>query len=438
MLSKTEQGQREAKKLPERPKNLNIEYHSDQLLSVPWNSLPQEGRDLRPSSRLSSTTPTLIDDGHFYAYPAQKENIMGANGDNNQIEGVFPFQRGETSRCSTLSRGTSLGYGSQGPSSSLVGFYSQSQSPTPSMSPSNYAGYSRRSIRGPPLAHSHLISRNSSNYGSYKNSYDYYRRRYPTYGNYQQESKNCPTATVREKPNIPMTGRPTSQQSHYYETIGFPNRTQPGKSTMTETISGTNPRKSEATIRNTFPSPRINNRKANEPFVSTTTVTQKSTTNMEVELRLPLGKFSNRKSNGRTSGGSSSILINGNDTKFNVNVGNGSGEECSGGTEIHIGQPRRETEVKTTVSHSNGKLQTQFGPENFSKTEWSNKEMSPNGRIPNTSDLNHHESNPSSGSYLGLKPEERITTGPNTFRRNSYDYAVKVTDLDKDSDPEFI
>jgi len=406
-----------------------------------WNSLP--GTE-RPSSRLSQTT--LTDDGNLYSYHTPSGDSHGMNGDSGHPDPTYPFPRGESSRCSNLSRGTSLGYGSQGPASVGV-----SHSPTPSMSPSNYNGYSgRRSAFGPPPAYSSMMSRNSPNLGSYKTSYEYYKRRYPGYGNYTRQhptttsSANClPTEPPREKPTttvtMTMTGRPNSQQPNYYEIIGSRNKStqpDPKTSTMTEPISSSAPKKSENHIRTTFPSPRLNKRKGNEPFVSTTTVTQKSTTNMEVELRLPFGKFSHRGANGRASNGS--ILINGNDTKLNVNVEN-CGSECAGGTKIHIGQPRSETEVKTTVSHSSGN-----GP--TVKTHFDCCDRPTKDRNENVGDSNPPKSQPNEpsgpGYHLKSQKIDVVPVSSSSFgegpRRKSYDFAVNVRDLDRNSNREFV
>jgi hypothetical protein len=153
------------------------------------------------------------------------------------------------------------------------------------MSPSAYPETSKGpTSTSPPNV---VASRN------YKNYYDYYRRRYPTYT---------------------YAGPNTKPISHYEVVQKIPE-------------AKAEPKKID-----------------DQQLVSTTTTTVNSTTNMQVELLLPLGKMSSlRKMQNQNGTNSNGKLVANSQPK----------------TQIVVGHPKTSTEVKTTVNH-NGTIETHF------------------------------------------------------------------------------
>ncbi|CAG7728031.1 unnamed protein product [Allacma fusca] len=161
---------------------LDRENHYDFAgISTPkWNSLPK--RSYRTNSRRSIFG--MVDDNNaLYATPASTLSTEPITGSS--------FVRAQSSRSSTLSHGTSLGYGSQGPNSFLT-----SQSPCPN-SNSNSNSNSNNNNNNP---------NNSSNEGSkatkenYKSYYELYRRRYPSSRIYGRRSSSPMLSTFQSKP----------------------------------------------------------------------------------------------------------------------------------------------------------------------------------------------------------------------------------------------
>ncbi|ODN01906.1 Storkhead-box protein 1 [Orchesella cincta] len=365
----------------------------------------------RSSSRRSMS---MLDESPLYDVLQDVPNIPGINqiSPNFQVgcpvaPPTFPgFHRGESSRCSTLSSQatSSLGYGSQGHPSHLntyspnldsglasYGYYgdssmSNSHSPCPSTgaycSPSNHYGYNNRNSNcstifpqpAKPTAYSSA---------RYKSSYEWYRKRYPNY--ISPVGRSSPLYASLTAPRTKSRSRPT------YESLLTPNDVKHGGGLVQMVENHRCPSASQSqqqnanTNKTTLPVNATMGNNTNDAqgrehnSTNTTTVTQavKSTTNMELELLLPLGKimkaalhakkdairdawlrdelgpgyaaYADRyKSNHQSATASN----NSNNESIKVNLDNT-------GAKLRVGEPSTKTEV-TTVVNNNGVIETHF------------------------------------------------------------------------------
>lgn len=331
---------------------------------------------------------------------------------------TFPgyHQRGESSRCSTLSSqaASSLGYGSQGhPSFSSnyspnnldsglasYGFYgdgsiASTHSPCGGPSSSSHYGFCSNGHSNPNSNASTIFPQPAkpSAYSSarYKNSYEWYKKRYPNYIS-PATGRNSPLYASLTAPRSKSRSRPM------YDTLLAPMDEKLGDglvqvSRHPRRASMYNPQCASLQTNGIGKSTdshsiamKGNNEEGGTEF-STTTVTQavKSTTNMELELLLPLGKimkaalqakkdaikdawlrdelgpsyaaYANKsKGNGGTASNSNSsnneTEIKGNESSIKVNLHNT-------GAKLRVGEPSTKTEV-TTVVNNNGVIETHF------------------------------------------------------------------------------
>jgi len=272
----------------------------------------------RPSSRRSGS---MVDDGPFYDSLLDHQAQVHHHGNentgalsNSNFPGFHPgSSRGESSRCSTLSQATSsLGYGSQRGNHS---------SPCPSGNVS--ATYA--CVGEPSLNKAKVAPRNSY--------YEYYKRRYPTYPS--QFSRGSPHYSSLIDSRHGNTSMPRTHV--HYESM----KEKPKPAASCELL---------------------NSKVETNPGTSTTTVTQnvKSTTNMELELLLPVknimkaalqAKKDQLKEQARQEFEGKPIKNQGHN-KVTVNV-------AETGAQVKMGDPKTETQVTTTVDN-NGVVETQY------------------------------------------------------------------------------
>ena len=200
---------------------------------------------------------------------------------------------------------------------------------------------------------------------------------------------------------------------------------------------------------------------------------------MEVEFRLPLGKLmgvssaprngisSNhnhqQNSNTNSSNHNNTITIKGNGiseptTKVNVNVGSvlnripRPNPSSTTTTTIHLDQrhqPPTPTEVKTTVNH-NGTIETHFDCSDDSQPKSNRVEIQLEGVNPQTTNVFLINKKSGERELMTRNSNSRSTTPKNEpktyrkisdiglYRNHSNPIPVRVTDICKDSDEEFM
>ncbi|CAL8114048.1 unnamed protein product [Orchesella dallaii] len=360
----------------------------------------------RSSSRRSMS---MLDESPLYDVLQDVPNISGINhiSPNFQVgcpvaPPTFPgFHRGESSRCSTLSSqaASSLGYGSQGHPSHLntyspnldsglasYGYYgdssmSNSHSPCPSTgaycSPSAHYGYNNRNNNcntifpqpAKPTAYSSA---------RYKSSYEWYRKRYPNY--ISPVGRSSPLYASLTAPRTKSRSRPT------YESLLTPMDEKHGGGLVqmvenhrcpSASQQNGNANKTTMPVNSTMSNNTNDAQGSQKSSTNTTTVTQavKSTTNMELELLLPLGKIMKAALNAKKDAirdawlrddlgpgyaayadryklnqGATSSSNNNEPIKVNLD---------NTGAKLRVGEPSTKTEV-TTVVNNNGVIETHF------------------------------------------------------------------------------
>lgn len=397
--------------------------HSDAMLQHPRDASCGGSHQTRSSSRRSMSA---VDESPLYdvlhdvpssTTPPGANNFAASAGGrcNHHVSPnfqlgysvappTFPAFRGESSRCSTLSSQatSSLGYGSQGHPSlasnyspnmesglaSLYGYYQgdgsvngSSHSPLGTTPPGHYGcTNSRGSNNGNGDANifpqpTKLTPYSSSNY---KSSYEWYRKRYPNYTN-NHVGRSSPLYASLTAPRSKSRSRPTYES--LLTTTDERNKRQPyqmsgemGPPVKSDTLTvnvGDDNNPGSDVMRS------IDDRENSSSTVSTATVTQavKSTTNMELELLLPLGKIMKAALQAKKDAIREAWLKDELGPNYALYANKGQQETSppttttgnefiklnldNSGAKLRVGEPSTKTEV-TTVVDNNGVIETHF------------------------------------------------------------------------------
>lgn len=372
----------------------------------------------RPDSRRSISTP----EGHSPLYEeVPHELTLTRRSRSPAMPPNFPsFHREESSRCSTLSQGTSslsLGYASQGyPSLTMSnGGYFNCNSASHSPCEVNY------DPSQPQVQQATTETKPNGYSNGYKTSYDFYRRRYPSYSSsINRGAPHYATLTGQRVKDSGNAGKNTPRSVEPLLTTTMSNRNSPGNNNKSTNRVGSKP---------------------NDPSSSSltqTTVTQnvKSTTDMELELLLPLGNIMKAALNAKKQSLKDQFFRREYNREPPIQEGlrDETGDKIpldlqNAGIQMRVGEPKSQTEIKTTVDN-NGLIETHFHtlPGQVLNSLSSTIEIEANGE--NKVIVTTNKSRNSKNSGGSSKQNKKVV------KKSTRNEGVKVTDIGRDSEED--